>query len=66
MSWIKTSERLPEELVTVILKLDDEYDFGWIEKGDCGLYWEGHCDPYDINDVDHWMYIPPLPEEQGE
>ena len=65
MNWIKTSERLPEIEVEVIIVVDEIKDFATLEDDNSWRDKFGDLLYATIESVEYWMPLPPLPEEQG-
>ena len=67
MSWIKTSERLPEiEKTVFIVTSYKDYLTACFYKDSDDAYWACEDSQFELEDVMCWMPIPPLPEEQGK
>ena len=66
MSWIKTSERLPEIGVEVIILVDGVKDVATLEDDNSWRDNFGDLFYGTIESVDYWLELPPLPEEQGK
>ena len=65
MNWIKTSERLPDvqELVLAVDSRETIYIAYCFQNIRKNYVWSGGTD--DSIDIEYWMEIPPLPEDQG-
>ena len=68
MTWIKTSERLPDLGNPVLVALPNKtYCIAaWDASDDCPPYWADEFDNFVAGiENSHWQPLPPLPEEQG-
>ena len=63
MSWIKTSERLPDvqELVLAVDSRESIYIAYCFQNSRKNYVWSDGSD--DLVDIEYWCAIPPLPEE---
>jgi hypothetical protein len=59
--WIKTSEKLPDDDMTVLLALDDGEV--WPGYRDAGIWRYVTGDPLESSRVTYWMDLPPHPEQ---
>jgi hypothetical protein len=58
--WIKTTERLPDDEMTVLIAMADGEVWTGYMDGDVWRYVSG--DPINASAVTHWMDLPPHPE----
>jgi len=63
MEWIECDEKLPEDLINVLLTNKKDVYKGYVMKSSL----DGHISWYTINDfiiddVTHWMPLPKMPK----
>jgi len=65
VKWIKCSERMPEEMINVLLWYEDTVKFGWMRHDKTTFELESDCckgQRFHISYVTHWMPLPKGPD----
>lgn len=62
MLWVHVTESLPEEGLNVLIIHDGIVDIGYQHNGE----WYSNTPGHRFLDVEHWCYLPPLPEKSDD